>query len=208
VSHRTFYLIRHGQTDWNLIFRWQGHTDIPLNNEGREQARRLGVHLRNVPFDRAISSDSGRAVETAKLALGGRSLPIETNPDLREFNAGTFEGLTWDEIKSQYPEAVTGMNNDWFGFVFPGGESRGAMQTRALAAFRQILSDGRGQHVLVTSHGMTVRGLLHGLFPETITHPMSIKAVENTSVSIIKQTPEGLVLVQMPDSSHLHAAAD
>lgn len=208
MTDRTFYLIRHGQTDWNVVYRWQGHTDIPLNENGRQQARLLGVFLRDVPIDRAISSDSGRAYETAQLALGGRDIPIERDPDLREFNAGKFEGMTWDEIRAQYPDDVTAMNADWFNYVFPDGESRGAMQTRAVAAFKRILSDGVGEHVLIASHGMTVRGILHGLFPETVSHPMSLKAVENTSVSIIKQTPDGLVLYQLPATTHLTAAQE
>lgn len=208
MTERTFYLVRHGQTDWNVIFRWQGHTDIPLNEAGRAQARRLGIRLRDIPFDRAVSSDSSRALETAQLALGSRDLTVEIDPSFREFNAGKFEGLTWDEIRTGYPEAVTGMNSDWFGYVFPEGESRGGMQTRAVAAFRKLLEDGIGSHILVASHGMTVRGILHGLFPDLIDHPMSMKHVENTSLSIIKQTPDKLTLFQMPDATHLVEVAE
>jgi broad specificity phosphatase PhoE len=212
MTERTFYLIRHGQTDWNVVYRWQGHTDIPLNDIGREQARRLGQHLLNVPIDRAISSDSTRAYETAQLALGGRDLPITTDPAWREFHAGILEGKTWTEIQAEHADCVTGMNTDFYGYVFPGGESRGAMQTRALAAFQKLLDDGQGENILIVSHGMTIRTVLAGLFPDTIKHPMTdISRVENTSLSIIRQTPDGISLVQMPDASHLEdeaAAAD
>ena len=212
MTDRTFYLIRHGQTDWNVIYRWQGHTDIPLNDTGREQARRLGQRLASVPIDRAISSDSMRAYETAQLALGGRDLPVITDPAWREFHAGILEGKTWAEIQAEHADCVTGMNTDFYGYVFPGGESRGASQTRALAAFRKLLDDGQGEHVMVVSHGMTLRVVLAGLFPDIIKHPMTdIHRVENTCLSIIRQTADGLSLVQLADATHLEqeaAAAD
>ncbi len=209
MTDRTFYLIRHGQTDWNVIFRWQGHTDIPLNEAGREQARRLGVRLSSIPIDRAISSDSMRAYETAQLALGGRDLPIRTDPAWREFHAGILEGKTWTEIQADHADCVAGMNTDFYGYVFPGGESRGAMQTRALESFRSLLDDGHGQHVMIVSHGMTIRTVISGLFPEIVKHPMTdMKHVENTSLTIIRQTPDGLVLDQLPDAAHLAEAAE
>ncbi|NOG52638.1 MAG: histidine phosphatase family protein [Chloroflexi bacterium] len=136
-----------------------------MNEIGREQARLLAGALRDIPFDRAVSSDSIRAVETIKIALGDRPIEVETDPNLREFNAGAFEGLTWDEIRAQYPDAVTRMNSDWFGFVFPGGESRGQMAERAAAAVQRLLDDGRGSHILIGAHGMSVRGILHHHFP-------------------------------------------
>lgn len=207
MTERTFYLIRHGQTDWNVIYRWQGHTDIPLNDTGREQARRLGQRLAGVPIDRAVSSDSMRAYETAQLALGGRDLPIATDTAWREFHAGILEGKTWTEIQADHADCVTGMNGDWYGYVFPGGESRGAAQTRALAAFKALLDDGVGEHVVIVSHGMTIRTVLAGLFPETVKHPMDMKHVENTSLTIIRQTADGLVLDQLPDAAHTSDAA-
>lgn len=208
MTDRTFYLIRHGQTDWNVVYRWQGHTDIPLNDTGREQARRLGQHLAGIPIDRAISSDSIRANETARLALGGRNLTVVTDPAWREFHAGILEGKTWTEIQADHADCVTGMNTDFYGYVFPGGESRGASQARALGAFQKLLDDGQGEHVMIVSHGMTIRVVLAGLFPDLIKHPMTdIHRVENTSLSIIRQTPDGLSLVQMADATHLEAEA-
>lgn len=76
MTERTFYLIRHGQTDWNVVYRWQGHTDIPLNDIGREQARRLGQHLLTIPIDRAISSAAPRqrmGSATRSPSLSGRT---------------------------------------------------------------------------------------------------------------------------------------
>lgn len=205
---RTFYLVRHGQTDWNAQFRWQGHTDIPLNDTGREQARLLAAALSHIPFDRAVSSDSIRAVETVRIVLGDRSLEIETDPDLREFNAGAFEGLTWDEIRAQYPDAVTAMNTDWFGFVFPGGESRGQMAERAAGAVRRLLDDGRGTHILIGLHGMSLRGILYHHFPQIVAHPMDLQWIENTAVTIFRQTGAALEMVQLANAAHLQAAAD
>lgn len=213
MTERTYYLIRHGQTDWNVAWRWQGHTDIPLNETGREQARRLGLRLAGVPIDRAVSSDSCRASETAQLALNGRDIPIEHDPSWREFHAGILEGKTWKEIEAEHADCVTGMNADFLGYVFPGGESRGASQARALASFQKLRDEARGSHILIASHGMTIRVILAGLFPEIVGHPLKdIAHVENTSLTVIRETPDGLTLVHLPDAAHLRdeeaAAAD
>src|ERR1700744_997778 len=95
--------VRHGRTAWNASRRFQGKTDIPLDDEGRSQARALAAHLRDEHFDVALSSDLVRARTTAETILGDRGLPLELTPAFREMQFGLWEGLTWDEIIARWP---------------------------------------------------------------------------------------------------------
>src|SRR5207248_2072590 len=93
----TLLLVRHGETDWNAAGRLQGHTDRPLNDYGRQQARELGDRLAGDRIAAVYASDLVRARETAEI-LGERlGLVVVLDPDLREKNWGTWEGLTGDE---------------------------------------------------------------------------------------------------------------
>lgn len=96
-------LVRHGQSEWNAQGRWQGHADPPLTELGRAQARHASQHLQ-VPIHRVVSSDLGRAIETAELLTVGRPVaPPEQRPALRERSAGPWEGCTHDDIERGWP---------------------------------------------------------------------------------------------------------
>ncbi len=203
MTHRTFYIVRHGETDWNATGRWQGQTDIPLNDLGQRQATALGEYMRTLPIDRAISSDLSRAYQTAQFATVGHTLTIESDPRWREFNAGQLEGKTWQEMNIQYPEVIEGMHADWYGQIFPGGESRLQLQVRAAAAFAELLADGRGGHVAIFTHGTTVRVLLAHLFPEMFSTPNSHPSIPNTALTIVQTKGDHLSLVAAPHTPHL-----
>ena len=96
--------VRHGQTAWNAERRFQGHSDIPLDEVGRAQAHGLAVSLRDEPIDLAVSSDLSRAVETARIVLGDRDVPLRLDAAWREMRFGRWEGLTWDQIVAANPE--------------------------------------------------------------------------------------------------------
>ena len=100
----TILLVRHGETDWNLERRWQGHIDRPLNDVGRAQARALADRLDSEPFAAVYSSDLARARETAEIVAAAHGLPVHLDPRLREADVGEWSGLTADEIERRYPE--------------------------------------------------------------------------------------------------------
>ena len=87
------YFIRHGQTDWNIVKRLQGATDIPLNENGEELARRTGEGMKDIPFDLIYTSPLKRAFRTAELVRGNRDIPIISDDRLREICFGDYEGL-------------------------------------------------------------------------------------------------------------------
>jgi broad specificity phosphatase PhoE len=145
-------LARHGETDWNVHRRVQGHSDTPLNDTGREQARALGAELAGEPIDAVYSSDLMRAHETARIVADPRGLDVVALRDLRERHFGTWEGLTDDEIFARFPEAREGPWGD--------GETREAMVARVLDALRRIAETHPEACVLVVSHGGPLRAVL------------------------------------------------
>ena len=116
-------LIRHGETEWNLSGRWQGHADSPLSARGIEQAEALGKRMLNEQLDCFYSSDLERARHTSRL-VGG---PSEWNPEfmesLRERDLGVLEGLTTDEMKVKCPQEYKSFRNNGPEYQVPGGES-------------------------------------------------------------------------------------
>ena len=97
------YLLRHGITEWNIIHKLQGRTDIPLAEEGREMARKACEQYKDIHFDVAFCSPLVRAKETAELVLAGRNLPIIYDDRLKEICFGDFEGTEFVFDKPEHP---------------------------------------------------------------------------------------------------------
>ena len=146
-----FLLARHGETDWNREHRVQGHTDVPLNAAGLEQARRLARRLADVGLEAIYSSDLDRARTTADAVARSQGLEVRVDADLREKHFGSWEGLTDVEIAQRFPDAVRGGWGD--------GETSDEVTTRVLGALERIRSRHDGP-VLVVAHGGPLRSIL------------------------------------------------
>ena len=150
----TLVFLRHGQTDWNLLHRYQGRSDLPLNATGEQQAREANEKLKGFHFDAVYCSDMDRAKTTARLALKG-IFPYEDvrfDRRLRERSFGIYEGGPYD--KEDLPEEYRiGMEADPEGFKFPEGESFLDVEERVRPFFNEIMEKHRGQTVLVVAHG-------------------------------------------------------
>jgi broad specificity phosphatase PhoE len=154
----TLLLVRHGETDWNADGRLQGHTDRPLSDYGRRQARQLAGDLEDEELEAIYSSDLARARETAEIVGERLDLPVVLDPDLREKDWGTWEGLT-------------SVERDRVEFV---GETTEAHQERILRALRRIAERHAGDaRVLVVTHGGSMRRV------QTAAMGMALPVVEN-----------------------------
>ena len=155
---RRILLARHGETAWNALGKLQGHTDIALNDVGRDQARALAASFRDAGITAIWTSDLSRARETGEIIADLLGLAAPTvDPELRERQFGVFEGLTRHECAVQHPEAW----QLWLAQTGtpPGGESRGDAAARLGRALRRIAATAatEGGPALTVSHGAVMR---------------------------------------------------
>ena len=204
-----FYLIRHGETDWNLNGRWQGHTDVPLNALGRAQARRLAERLRreDIHFDAIYSSDLLRAWETAQalgVALGIAPRPLDA---LREIDVGAWSGLTHAEVLERDRELVERLES---GEDVPrggSGERFAELYDRVVGAVDQLAAEHPDGRLALVTHGGPVRALLlHAARDKRNALPRRFH-IGNTSVSLLAGGAAGWDLDAINDMSHLEDGA-
>ena len=150
MTLRTLVLLRHGQTDWNLEWRMQGHTDIGLNEVGRVQAR--------AATDVIMSSDLIRAAVSRARIADLLDMPVSIDKRLRETHLGEWEGLTRDDLVARWPERW----DEWRGTTAharpPGGETRYEVALRAAEVVDE-LDAGGAEHALLVAHGGLIVGL-------------------------------------------------
>ena len=178
-------LWRHGQTDWNLVNRFQGHSDIPLNQTGIEQARRAAPLLFGLRPSKIISSDLIRAKQTAEELANLSKLPIHIDPALRETNGGKWEGRTGAENRADdYEKFVNWLDgNDEPAGDF--GERRSEIALRAVTAIEKAL-DQETETLVVVTHGGTARIIIGNMLGLPMTQWASIGGLSNASWSILE----------------------
>ncbi len=153
-------LVRHGETHWNASQKYQGHTDISLNNKGRQQAFHLSQHLKATEQIEAIyCSDLSRAHETATIIAKPFQIEPVQDKRLREFNFGEWEGLSFDQLYCDYRQDFEQWFNHPHDFRVPGGESFAELTQRILKAIEEIKSKHFGPTLLVT-HGGVIKAVL------------------------------------------------
>lgn len=157
------FLVRHGATMLTAEDRFAGATDVPLSDEGREQARRLALRLASEPIAAVYASPLGRTVETARIIAGPHDVELKTRDGLREISHGHWEQKTRREVDELYPDEAACWEKDPYTFAPTGGESGLAVTARALPALLEIVREHQGEHVLVVSHKATIRLLLSSL---------------------------------------------
>lgn len=154
-------LIRHGQTDWNLVGRIQGSTDIPLNETGRRQAAEAAAMLDISGPVMLAASDLSRAADTARLIGAARGWGEPTLfPRLRERGYGEAEGTLTADFAATF--------GDWLTARVPGAETRDAVLARALGALDELAAAAEGAPVVAVTHGALIGGLIRHLSPELV----------------------------------------
>lgn len=148
------YIMRHGKTDWNVAYRLQGGTDIPLNEEGREMAREAAEKYRDVHLDICFVSPLVRARETAQLLLEGREIPVVVDQRLREMSFGEYEGM--DHIYEHPDLNIYKMFKDPEHYVADrGAESFDELYARTGEFIQEVLEPllAAGKDILIIGHG-------------------------------------------------------
>ncbi len=150
------YLIRHGQTDWNLEGRWQGHADVPLNDNGRQQAAKIAQALAYAGLAAIFSSDLQRALDTARAISAAAGVPVQIDPRLREIHQGSWQGMLADDIEQRYGELLRQRKVDPHSVAPPGGESVQQVRDRVIEAIEEIRRCHPHEPVAVISHGFAL----------------------------------------------------
>ncbi len=196
------FALRHGETAWNREGRLQGHLNLPLNDLGQAQARRLGEALADQTIHAVYASDLDRALSTAQAVAAAHGLPVITDPRLRERSFGRFEGRLWPEIEAEFPDAAVRWKQRDPTFEPPGGESLTTFYARCIEAASAIALAHAGQTVALVAHGGVLDCLYRAATRVDLQAPRSW-LLGNASINRLLHTPQGFSLVGWNDDHHL-----
>jgi alpha-ribazole phosphatase len=200
-----FYLVRHGETEWNAENRLCGRSDVPLSEAGRRQAESLAERLKPIPFEALYSSPLKRALETARLISELVGLEPILDPRLVELDYGRWEGKTLAEIMKNHSSTFRAWDADPGQVAPPGGESGLEVQQRLLPFLDFLAARHPQGHVLVVFHKTVCRlAICHALGMSPSEYRRRL-IVDNAALSIIQARPYGWQLITFNDTSHLSA---
>jgi len=199
--------IRHGETEWNRAGRFQGHLNSALNAEGVAQAEALGERLAKERIDLLLSSDLGRALQTASAIAMRTGHEIVVEPRLRERRMGIFQGLTPAEVQARYPEEYTRFRSHDPDYVIPGGESMRQLFERSVACFTELATRHAGLTLATVTHG----GVLAMLYRHARAMPLEAPRdfpLHNTGVNRFRHRGGVWELHSWGEIVHLDLALD
>jgi phosphoserine phosphatase len=194
-------LVRHGETDWNLAQRFQGHSDIPLNQLGLQQAKALRDRLSDEPIELIYSSDLERAHETAKIISNGKN-KLRTDSRLREVHFGDWEGMTYHEILEKYPGMLAAWEKDVYKTAPPNGETLEQLAEHTQSILNDLLVNHKAETILVVAHG----GVIKVLICLALNLPAILYwqfQIAPASLSEIAFYPAGAILNFMNNTNHI-----
>lgn len=185
MDYTEIYLLRHGETTWNVERRWQGQKDSPLSENGIAQAQAIGKRLSTIKFSQIYASDLLRTYETACQIATHHELEVVRDARLRERKGGILEGLTTAEVKEQHPEIAERMQGIWPpDFAPPGGESAIDLLDRSQNVLVDIAQEHVGEQVAIVSHGGLMRVFLQHVMGIPLERPFPLP-IGNTSLNIL-----------------------
>lgn len=198
--------IRHGETSWNAEARIQGQLDIELNERGRWQAQRVGEALASEPVAAIYTSDLQRARQTAEPIAQVASAPVQ---GLRERRFGMFEGRTFKEIETEWPDHATYWRKRLPDWTPPeGGESLLTLRARVSQTLHELAARHRGEQIVVVAHGGVLDALYRVATGQEVNSPRTWE-LPNGAINRLLWTPESLTVIGWSDTQHLeHEALD
>jgi probable phosphoglycerate mutase len=197
-------LVRHGETDWNRLHRFQGRSDVPLNENGIGQARALSESLRREPLLAIYSSPLIRALETARMIHSFHpGIPLVSEQGFAEMDLGAFDGLDAAHWASAHPEFLRAWQEDPSSVRMPGGETLAEVQARALESMDRVLrGHAPGDHVLIAGHNFVNLTILCHALGTPLSRFREVRQGTAALNRLIRQ--EGRLWVEaLNDRSHL-----
>ena len=199
------FVVRHGETAWNVDKRIQGQLDVPLNARGQWQAEQLARALAGEELAAVYSSDLQRARDTAAAVAAAAGVELRLDAQLRERAFGRFEGRTFEEVEQRWPDEVQRWRRRDPAFDAQGGERLDAFYARSVAVAWRHAARHPAQAIVIVSHG----GVLDCLYRAAAGIELGAARtwqVTNAAVNRLLWTPQGLSLVGWNDTAHLEGA--
>ena len=197
--------IRHGQTVWNLAWRIQGHLDVPLDDTGLWQARRLGQVLADGAISALYASDLQRATQTAQAVATRCGIPVVTDAGLRERGFGIFEGHTHADVERRWPAQALRWRQRDPEFGAEGGETLNAFYARAVSCATRLAARHPGETIALVAHGGVMDCLYRAATRVGLQAPRTWQ-LGNASINRLLYSGEGFTLVGWNDTLHLDPA--
>jgi alpha-ribazole phosphatase len=197
-------LTRHGQTDWNIAGRYQGQSDIPLNQTGWMQAEQIAMRLSNEPIHAVYASDLSRAVDTAQkiTSMQERAPALHRDERWRELSFGEWEGMNYKEMSAHSPDVFSKWMLDPQHVSTPNGETLAHLAERVLAAFMEIKKHHKDETVLVVSHSGALQVLLSVTLGVDLNRYWQFR-ISQASLSELNVFPDSVTLNLLNDTNHL-----
>jgi len=198
-------LVRHGETEWNLVEHFRGRTDVPLNETGLIQAKRMAQRVAGQWRPTAIySSPLTRAVKTAEAVAWHFGLSVQIHPDLIDIDYGQWHGLTPIEAKERWPEASNAWYNAPHTACIPGGETLDQLRARVVRTINEIVSLHEGQTIVLVGHTvinrivlLTVLGLGNDRFWRL--------RQDTCAINVFEVEGDVFTLISLNDTCHLRS---
>ena len=198
-----FYLVRHGETEWNAENRLCGQSDVPLSEAGRQQAKKLAERLKSIPFEGLYSSPLRRALETANLISQVIGLEPIVDERLIELGYGEWEGKTLAEVEKNDPKTFRAWDADPGEVAPPGGESGLEAQQRVVPFLDFLAARHRQRHVAVVFHKTVCRLAVCHILGMSASEYRRRLVMGDCALNIIQPQDNGWQLVTFNDTSHL-----
>ena len=188
IGDSRIFLVRHGETNWNKEGRFQGQINVPLNNNGKDQAKKASNFLNTINFNKAFSSSMDRPYETAQIILQNKSdLKITKIEKLVEISHGLWEGKLENEIKKQWPELLKNWHEKPDEVIMPEGESIKEVSERSVKAWEDICSAQKNKDLtLLVAHDAVNKTLI-----------CNILEIDFSNIWMIKQGNGGITIIDI-----------
>ena len=211
IGKSRIVILRHGETDWNMEGRFQGQIDIPLNENGKDQAKKASEYLKEIKFNKAYSSSMKRPFETAQIILGNNNLKIKKIDELVEISHGLWEGKLENEIKDNWPKLLADWHEKPETVTMPEGESIRDVAKRSIAAWERICDDQEDEDItLLVAHDAVNKTLICHLLGLDYSNIWMIKQGNGgiTVIDIFKESNKDNVVSSLNITTHLGSILD
>ncbi len=197
------YIVRHGETQWNKEGRMQGWKNSNLSEKGIENAKKLGLRLKDVSFEHVYCSPLGRAIETVNCILGEKNTEIILNDNLREMSFGIWEGMKHDEVEELYPEEKYNIWNKPELYKPMEGEDFHQVVERAEKFLKDIVKNKSGENILIVSHAILIKAIYAVIKNYDIKEFWNPPFMQDTCLTVVEVEGDKFNIILEGDTSHL-----